>query len=76
MFRVPDSGFDNDMPQIRNPVDKLNVTAGELLQYQVMEDMCFDAENGGTRDLNLQLLTNTQPRLEVPRHNWLQFDTK
>lgn len=74
--RVPDSGFDNDMPQIRNPVDKLNVTAGELLQYQVMEDMCFDAENGGTRDLNLQLLTNTQPRLEVPRHNWLQFDTK
>ena len=29
------AGFDNSMPQIRNPVDKLNVTAGELLQFQV-----------------------------------------
>jgi len=74
--RLPQSGFDNSMPQIRNPVDKLNITAGELIQYQVPSDMCFDNENGGTRDLNLQLLTNTQPRLEVPKHNWLQFDSK
>ena len=28
-------GYDNSMPQIRNPVDRLNVTAGELLQFQV-----------------------------------------
>ena len=33
--RVPPTGFDNSMPQIRNPVDKLNVMAGELLQFQV-----------------------------------------
>lgn len=66
--------YDNSMPQIRNPVDKLNVTAGELLQYQVPSDMCWDKENGGTRDLNLQLLT--VGRLEVDSDNWLQFDTK
>jgi len=70
----PQAGYDNSMPQIRNPVDKLNVTAGELLQYQVPSDMCWDKENGGTRDLNLQLLTLT--RLEVDSDNWLQFDTK
>ena len=29
------AGYDNSMPDIRNPVDKLNVTAGELLQFQV-----------------------------------------
>ncbi len=29
------TGFDNSMPQIRNPVDRINVMAGELLQYQV-----------------------------------------
>jgi len=66
--------YDNSMPQIRNPVDKLNVTAGELLQYQVPSDMCWDKENGGTRDLNLQLLT--VGRLEVDGDNWLQFDAR
>lgn len=68
------AGFDNSMPQIRNPVDKLNVTAGELLQFQVPGDMCWDKEDGGTRDLNLQLLTLS--RLEVDTDNWLQFDVK
>ena len=62
------------MPQIRNAVDKLNVTAGELLQFQVPADMCWDKEDGGTRDLNLQLLTLA--RLEVDSDNWLQFDVK
>ena len=66
--------YDNSMPQIRNAVDKLNVTAGELLQFQVPADMCWDKEDGGTRDLNLQLLTLS--RLEVDSDNWLQFDTK
>jgi hypothetical protein len=33
--KIAPSGFDNSMPQIINPVDKLNVMAGELLQYQV-----------------------------------------
>ena len=68
------AGYDNSMPQIRNPVDKLTVTAGELLQYQVPSDMCWDKEDGGTRDLNLQLLTLS--RLEVDNDNWLQFDVK
>ncbi|XP_023319632.1 dystroglycan [Eurytemora carolleeae] len=72
--RVPPTGFDNSMPQIRNPVDKLNVMAGELLQFQVPEDMCFDSENGMTRYLELSLLT--KQRLEVTTGNWLQFDKK
>ena len=36
--------------------------------------MCWDKENGGTRELSLQLLT--LGRLEVDSDNWLQFDTK
>ena len=36
--------------------------------------MCWDKEDGGTRDLNLQLLTLS--RLEVDTDNWLQFDVK
>jgi len=68
------AGYDNSMPDIRNPVDKLNVTAGELLQFQVPADMCWDREDGPTRDLNLQLLTLS--RLEVDSDNWLQFDVK
>ena len=36
--------------------------------------MCWDKEDGGTRDLNLQLLTLS--RLEVDSDNWLQFDVK
>ena len=39
--RAPPVGFDNSMPIIKNAVDKLNVMAGELLQYQV----------GGTAEL-------------------------
>jgi len=71
---VATSGFDNSMPKILNPVDKLNVVAGELLQYQVPEDMCVDPENGKTRYLDLSLLT--KQRLEVTSGNWLQFDKK
>jgi neurexin len=72
--KLPPSGFDNSMPQIINPVDKLNVMAGELLQYQVPEDLCSDPENGKTRYLDLSLLT--KHRLEVTQDNWLQFDKK
>jgi dystroglycan 1 len=72
--KLPPSGFDNSMPQIINPVDKLNVMAGELLQYQVPEDLCSDPENGKTRYLDLSLLTKR--RLEVTSDNWLQFDKK
>jgi len=72
--KLPPSGFDNSMPQIINPVDKLNVMAGELLQYQVPEDLCSDPENGLTRYLDLSLLT--KQRLEVTSDNWLQFDKK
>ena len=42
--------------------------------FQVPGDMCWDKEDGGTRDLNLQLLTLA--RLEVDSDNWLQFDVK
>ena len=44
------------------------------MSAQVPSDMCWDKEDGGTRDLNLQLLTLS--RLEVDSDNWLQFDVK
>ena len=43
----------------------LNVTAGELLLFQVQGDMCWDKEDGGTQNLNLQLLIHA--KLEMCR---------
>ena len=45
-----------------------------MISVKVPEDMCWDKENGGTRELSLQLLT--LGRLEGDSDNWLQFDTK
>ncbi|XP_059090569.1 uncharacterized protein LOC131886297 [Tigriopus californicus] len=62
---------DNEVPVIRNPIDRINVTAGELLRFQVPKDTCYDPDEGDSRTLTLQLLSVT--RKELAKHSWLQF---
>jgi len=68
-----DGSDTNNVPQIRNPLHMLNVTAGELLRHRVPEDTCYDSEDGSTTSLSLQLLT-VPGRREVGPRSWLQFD--
>jgi len=67
-------GNGNSVPVIRNDIDLINVTAGELLRYKVPEDTCFDPEDGATNRLSLQLLTMN--RKELSSRSWLQFDSR
>jgi len=69
-----DIGMEESVPQMRNPIDNINVTAGELLRYKVPADTCYDKEDGGTRFLNLELLTVTRKQLSPDF--WLQFETR
>jgi hypothetical protein len=69
-----DGSDTNNLPQIRNPLHMLNVTAGELLRHRVPADTCYDSEDGDTPSLTLQLLT-VPGRREVGPRSWLQFDT-
>ncbi|KAL1463302.1 hypothetical protein WDU94_015065 [Cyamophila willieti] len=64
----------NLAPVIRNPIDHLEATVGELLVFHVPEDTFFDREDGGTRKLRLHLMT--MDRTTIPPNNWLQFDAK
>jgi len=67
-------GTEDSVPVIRNPIDRINITAGELLRYKVPEDTCYDPEDGKTSQLNLNLLTTN--RRELSPDAWLQFDEK
>ncbi|XP_072379675.1 uncharacterized protein [Diabrotica undecimpunctata] len=64
----------NFSPILRNPVDKVNATVGELLVYKVKDDTFYDPEDVDPRMLNISLLTGD--RQPIPPDNWLQFDNK
>lgn len=66
--------LNNNQPVIRNPIDRINVTAGELLRFRVPEDTCYDKEDGSTSSLSLHLLTMS--RRELSPKSWLKFDFK
>ena len=57
------SNNNNRVPVIRNPLDRINVTAGELLRFRVPEDTCYDQEDGSTSGLALHLLTMNRKEL-------------
>ncbi len=71
--QIPPAGL-NTVPVVRNPLDRLNVTAGEVLRFRVPADTCFDREDGATPRLSLQLLTINSEDLS-PR-SWLKFDQR
>ncbi|XP_018567551.1 dystroglycan isoform X2 [Anoplophora glabripennis] len=64
----------NFSPILRNPVDHVNATVGELLVYKVKDDTFYDPEDVDPRMLNISLLTSD--RQPIPPNNWLQFDGK
>ncbi|CAG9821358.1 unnamed protein product [Phaedon cochleariae] len=64
----------NFSPILRNPIDTVNATVGELLVFKVRDDTFYDPEDVDPRMLNISLLT--KDRQPLPSHNWLQFDNK
>lgn len=64
----------NFSPILRNPVDKVNATVGELLVFKVKDDTFYDPEDVDSITLNISLLTGD--RQPIPPDNWLQFDSK
>lgn len=62
----------NYPPLIRNQVDKVNATVGELLIFKVPTDTFYDPED--LNDLKLSLSYGDHSKLD-PKH-WLQFDPK
>lgn len=61
-------------PILRNPIEQINATVGEILRFRVPDDTFFDYEEGSTRYLTLSFLTidNKQP----PESYWVQLDPK
>ena len=68
------STTNNYPPSIKNQIDFINCTAGELFIFKVPDDFCYDPEEGGTANLRLELVDFNQEPLKP--NNWLQFDTK
>ncbi|KAL1502279.1 hypothetical protein ABEB36_007445 [Hypothenemus hampei] len=64
----------NFSPILRNPVDKVNATLGELLIFKVKDDTFYDPEDVDSSTLNITLLTADLEA--IPPTNWLQFDSK
>lgn len=64
----------NFSPILRNPIDHINATVGELLVYRVPDDTFYDPEDQDSRILKMTLLTGD--RQAIPLNNWLQFDSK
>ncbi|XP_057651670.1 uncharacterized protein LOC130891122 [Diorhabda carinulata] len=71
---IPVTPPTNFSPILRNPVDKVNATVGELLVFKVKDDTFYDPEDVDSRMLNISLLTGE--RQPIPPDNWLQFDSK
>ncbi|XP_025830244.1 uncharacterized protein LOC108735390 isoform X2 [Agrilus planipennis] len=64
----------NFPPILRNAVDHINASVGELLVYRVPDDTFYDPEDVEGRNLRMFLLTSD--RKPLPPDNWLQFDSK
>ncbi|XP_067001643.1 dystroglycan 1 [Anabrus simplex] len=70
----PVNPTENFAPVLRNQVDHINATVGELLSFRVPEDSFYDPEDGHARNLKLSLLTID--RSPIHPTNWLQFEVK
>lgn len=61
-------------PILRNPVDHVNATIGDLLLFRVPDDTFYDPEDVEPNNLKIQLYTGD--REPLPNDHWLQFDSK
>ncbi|KAK9497183.1 hypothetical protein O3M35_004548 [Rhynocoris fuscipes] len=62
----------NQPPAIVHRLQKVAVTAGKILRYQIPENTFMDAEDGNTRNLKLHLQTSNGEIL--PENSWIQLD--
>ncbi|RZF44851.1 hypothetical protein LSTR_LSTR000803 [Laodelphax striatellus] len=62
----------NFPPRISERLPQLAVTAGKLLQYTIPDNTFSDLEDGNTRELSIDFLTNEKNPLE--RSSWIQFN--
>lgn len=64
----------NFAPMLRNAIEQINTTVGEILRFKVPDDTFYDFEDGSTRYLSLTFLMidNIQP----PKSSWVQFNPK
>ncbi|XP_022255800.1 dystroglycan-like [Limulus polyphemus] len=65
--------FFNYSPMIKNPINRIKIQAGEILQFFIPEDTFYDNEDGITPNLKLIFLTLDQE--ELPTSSWIQFDS-
>ncbi|XP_065199578.1 dystroglycan 1-like [Planococcus citri] len=71
--RLPMAERNNFLPILRNRIDNITATVGELMVFRVPEDTFFDADEPNGRNLKLNVYTmDNQP---INADNWLQFDT-
>ncbi|KAF5283842.1 hypothetical protein FQA39_LY04662 [Lamprigera yunnana] len=71
---IPLQPSSNLPPILRNAVDHLNATTGDLLLFRVPDDTFYDPEDVDPNNLKLQLYT--ADREPLPSDHWLQFDSK
>ncbi len=62
----------NYAPILRNDIDRLEVTVGDILDFKVPKDTFYDFEDGNTENLKLVFLT--VDGLTLPRNSWVQFN--
>ncbi|XP_054710695.1 dystroglycan 1-like [Uloborus diversus] len=64
----------NFSPMLRNPIERINTTVGEILRFKIPDDTFYDFEDGSTRYLTLTFLTIES--IQPPKSSWVQFDHK
>ncbi|XP_076348000.1 uncharacterized protein LOC143245522 [Tachypleus tridentatus] len=65
--------FFNYSPMKQNPINRIKIQAGEILQFFIPEDIFYDNEDGTTP--NLKLIFLTLDHEELPISSWIQFDS-
>lgn len=59
-------------PVLRNPIEQINATVGEILRFEVPKDTFYDEEDGDTRFLKLILFGIDSN--SVPKSYWVQLN--
>ena len=61
----------NRKPEVRNPIEKQDVTVGEIFELRVPRNTFYDQEDGNTRRMTIFMLTSD--RLALPIDSWVKF---
>lgn len=62
----------NFPPTVRNPIDSIQATVGQLLVFKVPDDTFYDPE----QQTDLRLVFLNEDRSPLDARHWLQFDSK